>query len=70
MKRQEGVYTTLTHREFRTTSEAQVVDADSGLVTAVSNAYEQAAFAANVDIETATEAVEAAAALISQTDDS
>lgn len=70
LAQQGGLSDVLTHREFHTASEAQVEDADSGMLAAVSTAYEQAIFTASIDVETATEAVEAATNLLSDSDES
>jgi hypothetical protein len=69
MEDEKGLASTLTHREFRSVSEAELTDTDRAMLAAVSIAYEQATFTSTITTEMATEAVEAAVSLLSRTDE-
>lgn len=70
LEEQGGLSNSLTHREFRRACEAQIEAADDVMFSTLANAYERATFTATIDTETAADAVEAAADLLSTSDES
>jgi len=70
LEEQGGLSNSLTHREFRRACEAQIEAADDAVFSTLANAYERATFTATIDTETAAAAVEAAADLLSTSDES
>ncbi|MDT3435576.1 hypothetical protein [Haloarcula sp. 1CSR25-25] len=70
LEEQGGLSNSLTHREFRRACETQLDAADDALFSTLASAYERATFTATIDAETAADAVEAAAELLSPGDES
>jgi hypothetical protein len=59
-----GIDDSLTHREFISTCDSQLLERDRAPLHTISEAYEQATFTGEGDIDMASEAVEAASSLL------